>query len=606
MSLRTRTALLWIVAVAAVQVLCASIYVELRRAQADAEWVERTQEVVLRVAEIQGSVDVAETAQRGFLLTRREAYLAQLDPALEHNAGSFRRANELVVNPGQKDRLSKLAKLVETKFAELRETVDLGRKGDFEAALALVQGDRGLNTMARIRQSVAEIQAVQQQLLETRSESARTRTRGIFATILGGGLVVVVTMLALGLTTMRRLNRPLEQLVEGTRLLGAGASGHRIAVRSDDELGRLAHAINAMADQQAAALVAREAADQQILEANEALSRKTDELVARGRAIETLSRMAQRLQSAGGDGEFGQVAARLVPEILPDRAGALFAVNHSRNLFVRIAAWGDPNLPTEFQPQDCWALRRGQSHHRGDDYGEVDCQHFAGTPASCYHCLPLTAASDVVGLLYLQGELSPVERDAAGALVESVALALVNHRLRASLREQSIRDPLTRLFNRRYMEETLALEFARAERTGGEIAVIMMDIDHFKRFNDSFGHEAGDAMLQAVARMVLARVRKGDIACRYGGEELIVVLPGVGLDGALERAGGILAGARELSIVHEGRSLGHVTLSLGVAAAKADTTSAPALIALADRALYGAKAAGRDRIEHSGAEPVPA
>jgi diguanylate cyclase (GGDEF)-like protein len=188
------------------------------------------------------------------------------------------------------------------------------------------------------------------------------------------------------------------------------------------------------------------------------------------------------------------------------------------------------------------------------------------------------------------------KRDMARALADQIALAISNIRLRETLHRQSIRDPLTGLFNRRYLEESLQREVARAERTARPLALLMLDVDHFKRFNDSYGHEAGDAVLRALGRLLRQSVREGDIACRFGGEEFVVLLPEATLETAQERAERIRDEARRIRIHREGRYLDPVSVSFGVAIYPDHGVSAETLLAAADAALYRAKSSGRDRV----------
>jgi len=182
-------------------------------------------------------------------------------------------------------------------------------------------------------------------------------------------------------------------------------------------------------------------------------------------------------------------------------------------------------------------------------------------------------------------------------------LTLANIRLRQSLKEQSIRDPLTGLFNRRYLTETLERELARAQRSGMPAAVVMIDVDHFKRFNDSFGHDAGDAVLQELGRFFKQSVRADDIACRYGGEEFCFVLPQMDHFSAQQRAEAIRVGAAALEVKSDGRVLGPVTLSLGVALFPEDGGDLESLVRAADAALYEAKKTGRNRVVMTSAAP---
>jgi diguanylate cyclase (GGDEF)-like protein len=189
----------------------------------------------------------------------------------------------------------------------------------------------------------------------------------------------------------------------------------------------------------------------------------------------------------------------------------------------------------------------------------------------------------------------PIVR-AVKAAAEQVGLALGNLRLMETLRGQSIRDSLTGLYNRRYLEESLAREIDRARRRGIPVAVLMLDVDHFKRFNDTHGHEAGDAVLANVGE-VLKRLSRGeDVACRYGGEEFVLVLPECPTDVASRRAEEIREAVRQLPLRVRGDSIEGITVSIGVAGFPDHGDDGPTVVAAADAALYRAKAEGRDRV----------
>jgi diguanylate cyclase (GGDEF)-like protein len=214
-----------------------------------------------------------------------------------------------------------------------------------------------------------------------------------------------------------------------------------------------------------------------------------------------------------------------------------------------------------------------------------------------YHCEPLLAGGEVIGVLYLQGVVGTESRFRLTVLSENIASALVNHRLQRGLREQTIRDPLTGLFNRRYMEETLALEIARATRSGNPLCLIMCDIDHFKRFNDEFGHDAGDAVLQTVAAELRSRFREGDVVCRFGGEEFTVIAPSTSTEAIASRAEFVRQTISEIAVQQGGRTLGSVTMSFGIAAWESGMDrEGISLIKAADVALYDAKQQGRNRV----------
>jgi diguanylate cyclase (GGDEF)-like protein len=168
--------------------------------------------------------------------------------------------------------------------------------------------------------------------------------------------------------------------------------------------------------------------------------------------------------------------------------------------------------------------------------------------------------------------------------------------LQSKLRAQAIHDPLTDLFNRRYLDETLDRELARAAREGYPLCVIMLDIDHFKRMNDAYGHEAGDLVLKALARTLLASNRRGDFACRFGGEEFVVVMPNIPMDTAFRRAEELRTTLNSLNVPYDGYNL-MITISMGIACYPASGEDRESLLRAADRAMYAAKEAGRDYIQ---------
>jgi len=163
------------------------------------------------------------------------------------------------------------------------------------------------------------------------------------------------------------------------------------------------------------------------------------------------------------------------------------------------------------------------------------------------------------------------------------------------LRDMSVHDPLTGLFNRRYLNESFRREIHRASRKGASIGVIMLDIDYFKKYNDTLGHDAGDAFLQELGRFLQKNTRLSDIVCRYGGEEFVVVLPEAPLEATKERAEYLRNKVKHLKIEHEGiKSIRETTLSLGVSVFPDNGTTAEEVIKAADEALYDAKNKGRD------------
>jgi diguanylate cyclase (GGDEF)-like protein len=181
-------------------------------------------------------------------------------------------------------------------------------------------------------------------------------------------------------------------------------------------------------------------------------------------------------------------------------------------------------------------------------------------------------------------------------IAEQLAMAMANLQLREQLRQQSIRDPLTGLFNRRYLEETMERELARSIRNGQPLAVVAIDVDHFKRFNDTHGHEAGDQVLVELARLLRESVRNTDIACRYGGEEFVLLMPDSPPAIAIERVETLRAQVSALRLQFGAGRNEPLTISIGLATAPQDGHRADVLLRNADTALYAAKAGGRNRL----------
>jgi diguanylate cyclase (GGDEF)-like protein/PAS domain S-box-containing protein len=330
----------------------------------------------------------------------------------------------------------------------------------------------------------------------------------------------------------------------------------------------------------------------------------------RNSTMALLNNMSEMLQTCQTSEEAFSTISHFVPKFFPTDAGALYLLRNSKNLLSSVTTWGSsPPLEELFPPDDCWAVRSGRVHRVDDPASAVLCNHIPVTDllASGYLCVPLVAQGDSLGILHIRflsctttgretGALEAKQRLAV-AIAENLALSLANLKLRETLQNQAIRDPLTGLYNRRYLEETMDRELHRSRRLKAPLGVVMMDLDHFKDFNDSFGHGAGDAMLSALAHVITAGIRTEDIACRYGGEEFLLVMPGASLETTRERAENVRQAVQALQVKYHDRLLKSTTISLGVAIFPDHGLTAEEVIAAADAALYHAKQAGRDRVE---------
>jgi len=311
----------------------------------------------------------------------------------------------------------------------------------------------------------------------------------------------------------------------------------------------------------------------------------------------------EELQLCTNAAQAHEAVVRYCLQLLPSTNVALLLVNNSRNV-VEIASSspGETRLLDAFSLDGCCGLRSGRLRWRKPGESEVHCGHFQGTPPDNYLCIPLSAQGDTLGILYIECPTSligiDVERnkESLEELAEMAAMSIAGLNLRERLEHQSIRDGLTDLFNRHFMEISLDREVRRAARNRAELSVLMLDVDHFKLFNDSFGHEAGDSALRGVADIFRQSVRAEDIICRYGGEEFVIILPETDQHAALERAEAIREQVSRMSIRFRGEALGQFTISIGLATYPKSGETLGELLRSSDRALYAAKHGGRNQV----------
>jgi diguanylate cyclase (GGDEF)-like protein/PAS domain S-box-containing protein len=346
----------------------------------------------------------------------------------------------------------------------------------------------------------------------------------------------------------------------------------------------------------------RKQMEEQLQQANQQLQNWVNKLEVRNHEMKLLRQMSDFLQACLTVEEAYGAIADLLKPLFPNCSGGVFTLNPGSSLVEAVATWGE-NLHSEtlFNPHECWSLRRGLLHDAEQTRPSLFCNHVHKhpTPAETL-CVPMMAQGETMGLLYLSspnaGEFSESKHQLARTVSEHLSLALANLKLRETLHNQSIRDPLTGLFNRRYMEESLQREIHRADRNKKALGIVMIDVDHFKRFNDTWGHEAGDLVLRELSQFLQKSIRGSDIACRYGGEELTLIFPEMSLEETYKRAEELRKGVKEFNLKYHESSLGAITISLGVASFPQHGKTSNALIQLADAALYRAKYEGRDRV----------
>ncbi len=346
----------------------------------------------------------------------------------------------------------------------------------------------------------------------------------------------------------------------------------------------------------------RKRAEEALRESHEKLERQTQQL-------QLLAEMGSLLQASSTPADAYAVAARFAQKLIPATSGSVYACSASTKDLEIASHWGEsePNEPGYLGTDSCWALRTGRAHFVKDTRNGLLCHHLPSPLPSSYLCVPMTALGELVGLLHIQFDDNQIvlPEETLGESVENpwpassiadrLAHAVANMQLREALRAQSIRDPLTGWFNRRYMEETLEREIFRASRNERPLSVIMLDVDNFKEFNDTFGHEAGDTVLQNLCQTLKDHVRNEDVACRYGGDEFVIVLPDTSAELASRRADELRSALAEMGAHYQGKS-GLLTVSIGIAAFPEDGATLKELLRASDIALFHAKGEGRDRV----------
>ena len=473
-----------------------------------------------------------------------------------------------------------------------RAAVDAVDRGDRASAQAALYGDDYVALEQRLDGTIVELKADVKSQADSDLASARTRADqwdNVARTLLG--LTAALFLGVLYFILARRVARPLARMSGVvTRLADQDFEADLPDDRTHDEIGDVTRALR---------VFRRNGIERERLERERDEDRRIKDLIAR---------MMHRMQGCDVEAELADVVACYAPQIFPDLCGHIFVYDHSRGRLGSIGRWGEPRLSlTDFAPPYCWSLRRGHPH-RSNALGEdICCQHIGDIDGEDCLCVPLMAQGGTVGMLHFEARAEAGETGIAAdglyagraiyldLMSENIGLALANIQLRATLGALATRDPLTGLSNRRHLDEIFNAERALAESQASPLACLMIDVDHFKRFNDEFGHDAGDLILRHVSQVLMSHARERDLACRFGGEEFVMLLPGRDSAAAAERAEEIRQTIRKVALAWRGRPLPPVTVSVGVAGYPSEADAA-SLLSVADGALLAAKGAGRDRV----------
>ncbi|RXR03489.1 sensor domain-containing diguanylate cyclase [Pseudoxanthomonas composti] len=532
-----------------------------RRFSNDAAWVSHTHEVIARVDEIEARLRDAEAAQRGYLLTRRVEYLADYRAGRAQLPDLFERLQELVAdNTPQEQRVAALRGLVDQRVEQMEHVLSIFEDRGRDAAVAAIGGQIHATSEA-IRRQTRSMTNTERKLLVERA-AYRDRSALMLKGLAIAGIPFGIGIVAMVYWLMRREIRARDRADLGTRT------------------------------------------------ANERLSASVQALEHRTSELRQLSLSAGMLQSCINAEEAMRLTAQLLSQLLPNTDGTIYRIRASEDYAEAVMHWGEhAKANASMLTLDaCWALRRGQPHLVGTTETASRCAHVHAAPDQplATACIPLAAQGVQLGFVHVTGtDDAFLERlHILEAASEQLAMSLINLRLQERLRLQSIREPLTGLFNRRYLEESLSRELARCARRGFPLTLMMLDLDHFKRFNDTHGHPGGDALLAAFGQLLAKMSRPEDIACRYGGEEFTLILPEVPEPIAVERANAIRAAVQAMQVQHLGKELPPVTVSIGIAVYPQCGAEPELLLRRADEALYRAKSAGRNQAAMAAPDPA--
>lgn len=383
---------------------------------------------------------------------------------------------------------------------------------------------------------------------------------------------------------------PSEDIVQGdVRPLRGG--GHVVTLTNQTEANQAITSANA-------ALLeaeAQKAAATQIL----------NEERARQREASLLAQMDEWLQSCKTLTELFEILTAFMKMALPGTDGQLFIYSPSRDALELACSWNCDEAQEQVSPDSCWALRRGRRYIYNPDGFNFACDHVKEMAGSNpietpFTCVPVIAHGDTVGLLHI-GQITP---DATPEVLdpfrfarncaEHISLAIANVQLRDELQDQSTRDPLTSLYNRRFFLEAMRRAISRAAAQEGSFGLLSFDADHFKSFNDKYGHDAGDAVLEQIADRMRDLDFPDAVPCRVGGEEFAVILPGADRTRAKAAAEDLRIAIEDMNVQYIGGRLPKVTVSMGLAIYPTHGTEPIDLIKQADLGLYAAKEAGRN------------
>ena len=525
------------------------------REKKDYVWVQHSYEVISQLDQIKAVKREAISSQRAYLLTNRSETRQQYWNSRQLTKSMLEVLQSMVLdNPTQSAYVRELNEITERRLALAANAIDIHDEDGLPAAQAFILINGSFELDDKINELGLKIRGAETKLLEVRSASMQESRRHLYFSALLG---IPISLLIISI------------------------------------IYRLLRRENAQ----------RERAELQTNKSNLDLSDTVAQLERLSQQMRLLTQYTGMLQSCNSSEDVLDISRQSWATMMPESAGSIYLIRASRDHAEVAVSWGQHLAPSNTlpSPDDCWAMRRHQPYILHDLHNSVKCAHIEMPPGGLRTdtaCIPLSAQGESMGWVYISADAGKLpEESLLKSSAEQLSLALANLRLKEKLKQQSIRDPLTHLFNRRYLEESFERELARCKRKNLPLSLLMIDLDHFKKFNDTHGHPGGDALLSDFGRLLRSLCRREDIPCRYGGEEFVMLLPECDIDCAKIRAIAINQATSELQVKHQDLDHARVTASIGVATFPEHGLDINELIKAADAALYRAKALGRNRTE---------
>ncbi len=508
--------------------------------------VEHTYTVLTQIEHLRSEIEASEAAHHGYLITEKESFLQSYNQAQKRITDALKDLKNLTADSAaQQERLDALSPVIQALFNQAKKDMSMRAPSPERAAESMAHTK---SLMDQSRPLFELLMAEENLLLRERTAASTAKLQRLRWWLVGIGLSLMGLLLLAYIKAQREIN-------------------------------------------------ARRRAENELLE-----SQALNEVTVHNLSL--MGEMTGLLQACSDTDESLDVICQFATRLLRTDSGVLYLFGESGNQVEASASWGEESQSdATFLPEDCWALRRGETHILDRTHHSLACRHLQDWAEITSVCVPIVAQGNVLGVLHLENhghenrgekDFGEVELGLANNLASQIALALASIKLRDTLRNLSVRDPLTGLFNRRYMEESLQREIANALRKSRPLGVVILDLDHFKKFNDTFGHDAGDLLLREVGALLAKTSRVGDIVCRFGGEEFVIIYPEAAPDMVVRLTNQLREAIYALQLQHFGQSLGQISGSFGIAMFPIHGNTGEELLRAADKALYQAKAAGRN------------